>query len=102
MGKGLFIMQFNRWYHVWFKFKGFCPVCGKYLTMSLGCVNYDCPLGQMSCDSSDWAKWKIYFITYWAKLKKKNNEQRRKRKAKNLDTSEKKHYIEDDNQGISE
>lgn len=105
-GKGLFIMEFNGWYDYWFEYKGFCPVCGEYMVMSMGCYNSKCPMAKRIAKEDDWTRIKINNLNNFRKKILKKNEKFfagvKSRKEKNLDTSSKKHYLEIDNQGISE
>ena len=99
-------MEFNEWYHFWYEHRGFCPICGKYMSMSLGCINGKCPLAKKSMESDAWVKRRVQaFSRYLCSKKKRDDEfyeSVRRRKERNLDTSQKKHYIEADNQRVSE
>lgn len=95
-------MEFNRWYDFYFDNHGKCPFCGKQLVMHCGCANWECGLCQQTAKEDKW----------FAERAVKNTIRRHKehlqlldyyeRKRKNLDKHEKKHYIEADNQGVSE
>ena len=106
MVKGFFIMEFNKWYDYYFRHNGFCPMCGKYMAMSVGCYKMGCRMAEKAAKKDDWIRRKILSIYHVKYRRKKRDEEffRRVnlRKAQNLDTSQKKHYIEVDNQGISE
>ena len=98
-------MEFNKWYDYWFENNGFCPFCGKYMNMSIGCYNRICPM-TVKAEKED--RWIFVKVRLLEQLKKKEKERNERlfggvgRKEQNLDTSSKKHYLKDDNQGISE
>ena len=98
-------MEFNKWYYYWFENKGFCPFCGNYMIVSIGCYNEKCPMAKKVAKEDKWIKRimrNVCGIKWRLRIKKKESYERFKSEGQNLDTSSKKHYLEDDNQGISE
>jgi hypothetical protein len=75
------------------------------MIMSIGCYKPGCLMCQKERKKDDWIKKKVENLYRVNCRKKKRDavffEWYNKRKAQNLDTSEKKHYIEVDNQGVS-
>jgi hypothetical protein len=87
-------MEFNKWYDYWFEHKGHCPECGKYMTMSTGCLSRNrCSFSKKAAKKDEWVRKSInrFFLSIYRKNKLKEKLDA-DRKRKNLDTSEKKHY----------
>ena len=93
-------MNLNKWYDFYFKNKGRCPECGRWLVPHIGCIGWvfgpdkrECSINKLSRESYPKGTKKFDYMVnkIRKKLRYKGDER------KNLDIQRKKTYLEINN-----